>query len=303
MLSQPSLPMAIGPAGKKRRAAIGVSPAEINCARQRMEDEDLTMLGLRFEGDSYVPPERFVALRQALGPRFESVELDPRDAAPNTMMSMAHSVLTIHLNGRRPGRASFKQVEQRVIALLQGRTAVQAPAKPRLERATWDGLKRRNDAPLETLRSRPWPWSPPAHHGSSGIDAAGDVHALLIAIRDDDHTGFEVHVDRQALEHELEGRMLDRTQASDTTNTIKALGALLAHPLSRLAGDALIRPKVFRAVAEYYGYRPQSAGRTSWRSPVRCRRAAGMAVSAQPEKRGGPYLIYASPTRPGPGGW
>ena len=90
------------------------------------------------------------------------------------------------------------------------------------------------------------------------IDAAGDVHALLIAIRDDDHDGFDAHVDREALDHELEARILDRTQATDTTDTIKALGALLAHPLSRLAGDALIRPKVFRAVAEYYGYRPQT---------------------------------------------
>ena len=89
------------------------------------------------------------------------------------------------------------------------------------------------------------------------IDAAGDVHALLIAIRDDDHAGFDAHVDREALEQELEARILDRTQAADTTDTVKALGALLAHPLSRLAGDALIRPKVFRAVAEYFGYRPQ----------------------------------------------
>ena len=88
------------------------------------------------------------------------------------------------------------------------------------------------------------------------IDAAGDVHALLIAIRDDDHAGFDAHVDREALEQELEARILDRTQAADTTDTVKALGALLAHPLSRLAGDALIRPKVFRAVAEYYGYKP-----------------------------------------------
>jgi hypothetical protein len=90
------------------------------------------------------------------------------------------------------------------------------------------------------------------------IDAAGDVHALLIAIRDDDHAGFDAHVDREALEQELEARILDRTQAADTTDTVKALGALLAHPLSRLAGDALIRPKVFRAVAEYFGYRPQT---------------------------------------------
>src|ERR1700685_4638985 len=62
VLSQPSLPLPMGPGKAKRGAAIGVSPAEIRCARQRMKDEDLTMLGLRFEGDSYVPPERFTAL-------------------------------------------------------------------------------------------------------------------------------------------------------------------------------------------------------------------------------------------------
>jgi hypothetical protein len=89
------------------------------------------------------------------------------------------------------------------------------------------------------------------------IDAAGDVHALLIAIRDDDHAAFDAHVDREALEHELEGRLLDRTQQPNTDDTVKALGALLARPLAQLAGDALIRPKVFRAVAEYYGYRPE----------------------------------------------
>ena len=90
------------------------------------------------------------------------------------------------------------------------------------------------------------------------IDAAGDVHALLIAIRDDDHAAFDAHVDREALEHELEARLLERTQQPNTDDTIKALGALLSRPLAQLAGDALIRPKVFRAVAEYYGYRPQT---------------------------------------------
>ena len=126
VLSQPSLPMAIGPGGKKRGAAMGVSPAEIKCARQRLEDEDLTMLGLRFEGDAYVPPERFAALQAALGPRFEGVVLDPRDAAPNTMMSMAHSVLTIHLNDADPDGPT-KQVEERVIAFFKQRTAAPAP--------------------------------------------------------------------------------------------------------------------------------------------------------------------------------
>jgi hypothetical protein len=90
------------------------------------------------------------------------------------------------------------------------------------------------------------------------IEAANDVHALLIAIRDDDHAAFDAHVDREALEHELEARLLDRTQQPDANDTVKTLGALLARPLARLAGDALIRPKVFRAVAEYYGYRPET---------------------------------------------
>jgi hypothetical protein len=88
------------------------------------------------------------------------------------------------------------------------------------------------------------------------ITAAGDVHMLLIAIRDDDHAAFDAHVDRPALEQELEARILERTQSPDTGNAVRALGALLARPLAQLAGDALIRPKVFRAVAEYYGYKP-----------------------------------------------
>src|SRR6202789_905014 len=97
VLSQPSLPLPMGPGGKRRGAAIGAAPPEIACARRRMEDEDLTMLGLRFHGDPFVSDERFRAYEAALGPRFEAVELDPKDAAANPMMATPHSVLTIHL--------------------------------------------------------------------------------------------------------------------------------------------------------------------------------------------------------------
>jgi hypothetical protein len=86
------------------------------------------------------------------------------------------------------------------------------------------------------------------------IEAAGDIHAFLIAVRDDDRAGFNAHVDRRAVEDGLEARMLAQTQQSG--EGVRALGAILAHPLSKLAGDALLRPDVFRAVAEYYGYRP-----------------------------------------------
>ena len=90
------------------------------------------------------------------------------------------------------------------------------------------------------------------------IDAAGDVHALLVAIRDDDRAVFEAHVDRAALESELETRILARTEAQSQDDSVRALGAALARPLSHLAGEALIRPQVFRAVAEFYGYKPDT---------------------------------------------
>jgi hypothetical protein len=101
---------------------MGASPAEIACARRRLEAEDLTMLGLRFRGDPYVPDARFAAYAAALGPRFEAVELDPKDAAPNAMMATPHSVLTIHLKDDDPDGPT-KQTEQRVIAFFKRRTA------------------------------------------------------------------------------------------------------------------------------------------------------------------------------------
>jgi dienelactone hydrolase len=125
VLSQPSLPLPMGPGGKARGAAMGVSPQEISCARQRMEDEDLKMLGLRFFGDTYVPDARFAALKAALGPRFEAVELDPKDAQPNTMMAMPHSVLTIHLKDDDPDGPT-KRCEQRVIQFFKDYTAARA---------------------------------------------------------------------------------------------------------------------------------------------------------------------------------
>ena len=39
-------------------------------------------------------------------------------------------------------------------------------------------------------------------------DAAADVHALLVSIRDNDKAAFEAHVDRPALKRQIEGRMM-----------------------------------------------------------------------------------------------
>jgi dienelactone hydrolase len=116
VLSQPSLPM-----GKKKAAAIGVSPAEIACAKRRFAEEDLSMIGLRFEGDPFVPPERFETLKSTFGDKFEAIELDPKDAQSGTGMP-PHGVLTIHLRDDDPDGPT-KKAEQRVIAFFKDRTA------------------------------------------------------------------------------------------------------------------------------------------------------------------------------------
>jgi hypothetical protein len=86
------------------------------------------------------------------------------------------------------------------------------------------------------------------------LAAAGDVHALLVSIRQNDREAFEAHIDRRALERQLQARLEGAADQANVSDDWKSVGALLAGPLSRVAGEALIRPEVFRSVAESYGY-------------------------------------------------
>ena len=88
------------------------------------------------------------------------------------------------------------------------------------------------------------------------VDAAGDVHALLVAIRDGDQAGFDAHIDRAALGAQIEGYLVERTRSAKIDDSIKGLAFALAGSVAQAAGDALLRPQTFRAAAEYYGYTP-----------------------------------------------
>jgi hypothetical protein len=90
------------------------------------------------------------------------------------------------------------------------------------------------------------------------LSAAPDVHALLVAIRDDDRASFDAHVDRRALEAEMQAVMVERSRDAGLGGGAAGLGLLLSGPLAHAAGNVLIRPEVFRAIADYYGYRPDS---------------------------------------------
>ena len=85
------------------------------------------------------------------------------------------------------------------------------------------------------------------------LDAANDVHALLISIRDNDQAAFDAHVDRAALKGELQAKLGDRLGKD---KRLKGIAALLGPAVVDFAGDALLQPRVFRAVAEQYGYTP-----------------------------------------------
>lgn len=87
------------------------------------------------------------------------------------------------------------------------------------------------------------------------LEAAGDVHALLISIRDSDERTFDALVDRPALKREIEKRLVARAAQQ---RDLGPLAAILAPGLAELAGESLIQPDVFRRVADYYGYTPRT---------------------------------------------
>jgi dienelactone hydrolase len=115
VLSQPSMPAALG---AKRAAGVDTSPSEVACARERFQNEGLSMIGLRFKSDRGVPDARFATYRREFGDKFEAIELEDKDAAPSKRAP--HSVLTVHLREDGPTKAA----EQRVIAFFKERTGV-----------------------------------------------------------------------------------------------------------------------------------------------------------------------------------
>jgi dienelactone hydrolase len=109
VLSQPSLPFGLT---GTHRADLGVSDADLARAQQRVLDEGICVLGLRFTGDKLSPPERFAALREALGDAFIGVEIDSSPGNEHGLAKAAHSVLTAELVDEpdHPTREALDQV-------------------------------------------------------------------------------------------------------------------------------------------------------------------------------------------------
>jgi hypothetical protein len=72
--------------------------------------------------------------------------------------------------------------------------------------------------------------------GMTRYDAAGDVHAFLVSIRDGDKAAFDAHVDRPALKAQIKARFLAATAKSHGGGSWAALGAALIRPLVEYLG-------------------------------------------------------------------
>ncbi len=116
VLSQPSMPL---PLGKKRRAAVGISDADLEVVRRRANDEGACVLGLRFTQDPAVPAARFDTLRRVLGEHFIAVEIDSSKGNPHGFGRSAHSVLTEHFVDE-PGNPTVAALE-RVLSFFDER--------------------------------------------------------------------------------------------------------------------------------------------------------------------------------------
>jgi len=90
VLSQPSLPLL-------QSGGMHIAPDELKAVKERLEREDLTVLGYRFAGDSFCRAARFAAYEQALGDRFKGTVLPDSAANPDSPMKNPHSVVTLHL--------------------------------------------------------------------------------------------------------------------------------------------------------------------------------------------------------------
>jgi dienelactone hydrolase len=109
VLSQPSLPF---PLSGERKAALHVSPEDLDSAKQRAVNEGVCVLGLRFTHDPMCPAQRFATLRGEFGDKFEGIEIDSSPGNPHGIPRAAHSVVTKDLVDEEghPTRAALERV-------------------------------------------------------------------------------------------------------------------------------------------------------------------------------------------------
>ena len=112
------------------------------------------------------------------------------------------------------------------------------------------------------------------------LDAAGDVHALLISIRDGDRATFDTLVDRRALKQEMQSRLIAEARTSRVPGRRRRGAVAVVNPSLDSASAAIFRS--FRRVA---GASPPSA--------FSCSLYAMARISTSRRKPGGAGVRYS----------
>lgn len=109
VLSQPALPL---PSVGRRRELTDIAPADLEVVVDRCARGELSVVGLRFDGDPFVPGARFAHLRERLGDSFLAIELGQVDGNRAEPAPKHHSVLTGGLvdEPESPTRLALDQV-------------------------------------------------------------------------------------------------------------------------------------------------------------------------------------------------
>lgn len=117
VLSQPSLPaLAMTKSGKR---SLHLSPSDLDVAKKRCAEEGMSVLAMRFTHDIMCPGERFERLREELGDKVETIEIDSGPKNAHGIKRTAHSVVTLDLVSEdgHPTKAAL----DRVIAFFRER--------------------------------------------------------------------------------------------------------------------------------------------------------------------------------------
>jgi dienelactone hydrolase len=117
VMSQPSLPL-------DEPAGTFIGDDDLTAIRARLDRDELTVLGYRFEGDPYCPAARFDSLTDALGGRFVPKVLADSSAGENGWLNVPHSVVTTCLIDQA-GQPTA-QARDEILAYFQHRLAAKA---------------------------------------------------------------------------------------------------------------------------------------------------------------------------------
>ncbi len=120
VVSQPSLPGCVLPGDRLSCArSLDCSPEDLLHVKERLRQEDLTILGFKFSHDRLSPNERFDRLRDEFGEAFVPMVIDSGPDNEHGYPESHHAVLTVHYDDS-PGTPT-RDAMDRVLEFFQKR--------------------------------------------------------------------------------------------------------------------------------------------------------------------------------------